>query len=128
RFIDDDGNFSAFYKPSSIALRGKAGDKLAAILTNRWSTPSVQAVDVAVTEAPLASPVRTPIVGLDLLVSDLTRSKQFYASTLGLPLLWESASEAKFDIGQLILTLRLEPTNMLVQFLRKSGRLLGDWV
>jgi len=127
RFVDDDGNFNTFYKPSAVALRGVAGQKLMAILDwNRSNGSGLR--HAAFEQEPVAPPVRTPMVGIDLLVSDLHRSRRFYGETLGLTPLEETDTEAKFSLGQVILTLRREPTNMLVQLLRKSGRLLGDWV
>ena len=61
-------------------------------------------------------------------MSDLATSCRFYGETLGLTPLERSDTTAKFDMGQVILTLHREPTNMLVRLLRNSGRLMGDWV
>jgi catechol 2,3-dioxygenase-like lactoylglutathione lyase family enzyme len=127
RFVDDDGNFNTFYKPSAAALRGDAGNKLASIL--RWNWAQRSGIRNAAIGPEIRPPqVHSPVVGIDLLVSDLQRSRRFYGETLGLTPLEVSDSEVKFDLGRVILTLRREPTNMLVQLLRKSGRLLGDWV
>lgn len=126
RFVDDDGNFNSFYDPSSAALRSGAGVKLASILD--WNRQTSGIRTVAATQEPRQPSVRAPMVGIDLLVSDLQRSRRFYGETLGFKPLEETDTEAKFDLGRVILTLRREPTNMLVQLLRKSGRLLGDWI
>lgn len=125
-FLDDDGNFSCFYKPSSAALSGIDGAKLNALLRNRRAAEST---DVKFDEERKTGPqkIPNPVVGIELLVSDLSKSKKFYADVLGLQLLSSGTNEAKFDVGPVILTLRLEPTSMLVQFLKKTGRLMGDW-
>jgi catechol 2,3-dioxygenase-like lactoylglutathione lyase family enzyme len=130
RFVDDDGNFSCFYRPSRSALLDHpAGEKLSSILKNRWPRKGARLVD-AVFEGDSRedAALRNPVVGFDLLVTDLAKSKRYYTDVLGFKLLDSSDQEAKLDVGDLVLTLRVEPTNMLVQFLRKSGRLLGDWI
>jgi predicted enzyme related to lactoylglutathione lyase len=128
RFVDDDGNFSCFYRPSRTALSSRSGEKLRELLESRRS-PGPHLEDAALTDKPASdASLPNPVVGFELLVSDLARSKKYYSEVLGCTLLESSSEEAKFDTGGIILTLRVEPTNMLVQFLRKSGRLLGDWI
>jgi len=130
RFLDDDGNTYCFYKPSGSALlEHPAGEKLGSILKSRWPSTGARLVDAAFDgDSRAAATVPNPVIGHELLVTDLGKSKRYYTDVLGLRLLESSAQEAKFDAGAMILTLRLEPTNMLVAFLRKSGRLLGDWI
>jgi predicted enzyme related to lactoylglutathione lyase len=128
RFVDDDGNFSCFYRPSRTAMSSRSGEKLREILERRPGQ-GAHVVDTAFESKPGSEEaVPNPVIGFELLVSDLARSKKYYNEILGCTLLESSGEEAKFDVGGIILTLRVEPTNMLVQFLRKSGRLLGDWV
>ena len=125
-FLDEDGNYSSFYRPSNLAMEGRAGAKLSSLLRRRWSESVV--ADAGLNDkSRAAAPVPNPIIGVELLVSDLAKSKDFYAGVLGLEVLESNAGEVRFDAGPLILTLRAEPSNMLVQFLRRTGRLLGDW-
>jgi len=130
RFVDDDGNFSCFYRPSrSALLQRPSGTKLSSLLKSRWPASGARLVEVTFEgDAEDDAIVHNPVIGFDLLVSDLPKSQKYYTEVLGFRLLENSAEEAKFDVGGLILTLRVEPTSMLVQFLRKSGRLLGDWI
>ncbi|HYY59221.1 MAG TPA: VOC family protein [Pyrinomonadaceae bacterium] len=118
-FLDDDGNFSSFSRPSAYAQGEKVGSKLLSILSNHW--PTLRA------NSPTAN-IPNPLIGIDLLVSDVAASKKFYSEVLGLEALHTGATEAKFDIGTMILSLKLEPSSRLVSFLNKTGRLLGDWV
>ncbi len=124
-FLDEDGNFSILYRPSQAALIGKAGDKLNAILSD-GSGPGLTQVSFQDDRRALPKP-SDPLVAVELLVSDLSISKEFYKDVLGLRLLESGKDEARFDVGNLILTLRAEPTSGLVRFLAKSGRLMGDW-
>ena len=127
-FLDEDGNYNCFQRPSQAALTGDAGAKLNSILRNRWA-PGAEMTTVADDKrVKLDKTMDNPMVGVDLMVSDVPGASKFYREVLGLHQLSGDASEAKFDIGNLVLTLRLEPSNSLVSFLRRSGRLLGDWV
>jgi predicted enzyme related to lactoylglutathione lyase len=127
RFVDDDGNFSCFYRPSRTALSSRSGEKLREILESGQGR-GARVMDTALDSQPSFEAVPNPVIGFELLVSDLAQSKKYYHEVLGCTLLESSSEESKFDVGGIMLTLRVEPTNMLVQFLRKSGRLLGDWV
>jgi predicted enzyme related to lactoylglutathione lyase len=129
RFLDDDGNTYCFYKPSRKALlEYPSSEKLGSLLKNRWPSTGAQLVDVAFDGDRKAGGISNPVIGHELLVTDLPQSTRYYSNVLGLKLLEGSAVESKFDAGTMMLTLRQEPTNMLVAFLRKSGRLLGDWL
>jgi len=107
-FIDPDGNYYRFHAPSEVALR---------------ATPKPTTVGFAGAEGS-----GHQLLGIDLLVSDLYKSSQFYSEVLGLQRIPAEAGVVKFDMGTMILTLRREPTAMLVAFLKKSGRLAGDWI
>ena len=124
-FIDDDGNYSSFYRPYTFAFEGKAGEKLAALLKNRERHTIIPASlerDVKRQDIP------NPVIGFDLMVSDLAKSRKFYADVLGLTPLSSGPNEAKLDSGSIILSLKSEPSNMLVKFLKRTGRLRADWI
>jgi predicted enzyme related to lactoylglutathione lyase len=131
RFLDDDGNTYCFYEPSNRALlEYPSSEKLASLVKHRRPSTGARLVDVAFAgdQKKKNGGLSNPVIGHELLVTDLPRSTKYYSEVLGLKLLESSAQESKFDAGTMLLTLRLEPTNMLVAFLRKSGRLLGDWL
>jgi predicted enzyme related to lactoylglutathione lyase len=125
-FMDDDGNYSAFYHPYTFAYKGKAGEKLAALMRNR-TKPAI--VPASLDNKRVQHPnIPNPVVSFELMVSDLAKSRKFYADVLGLEPLSTGSHEAKFDSGSLILTLKSEPSNMLVRFLKRTGRLRADWI
>lgn len=126
-FLDEDGNYTCFQRPSQTALNGEAGAKLHSILRNRWAHQR-EIMTVADEQGAGAKKIENPMVGINLMVADVAASSKFYGEVLGLRQLASGPNEAKFDVGNLILTLTLEPSNSLVSFLRRSGRLLGDWV
>jgi len=127
-FLDEDGNYCVFQRPAQAALTGDAGTKLHSILRSRWA-PGVDMTTVGDDKrVKLDKTMDNPMIGIDLMVSDVPGASRFYKDVLGLRQLSNGPSEAKFDIGNLVLTLRLEPSNSLVSFLRRSGRLLGDWI
>jgi catechol 2,3-dioxygenase-like lactoylglutathione lyase family enzyme len=128
-FLDEDGNYSCFQRLSQAALTGDAGTKLHQILRNRWDPPGAQITTVADDKRiKMDKTMDNPMIGIDLMVSDIQAARRFYKDVLGLRPLDSSTGETKFDVGNLVLTLRLEPSNSLVSFLRRSGRLLGDWI
>jgi len=128
-FLDEDGNYCCFQRLSQAALMGDAGVKLHHILRNRWAPPDPLITTVADDKRiKMDKTMDNPMIGIDLMVSDLQVAGRFYKDVLGLRPLDSSTGEMKFDIGNLVLTLRLEPSNSLVSFLRRSGRLLGDWI
>jgi predicted enzyme related to lactoylglutathione lyase len=125
-FMDDDGNYSAFYHPYTFAFKGKAGEKLAALMRSR-TAPAI--VPASLDNKRVQHPnIPNPVISFELMVSDLAKSKKFYADVLGLEPLSDGPNEAKFDSGSLILTLKSEPSNMLVRFLKRTGRLRADWI
>jgi len=127
-FLDEDGNYNCFLRPSQAALSGGAGAKLNSILRNRWAPGAALTTVADDKRMKLDKTMDNPLVGVDLLVSDVPGASRFYKNVLGLKQLSDGPNEAKFDVGNLVVTLRLEPSNSLVSFLRRSGRLLGDWV
>lgn len=124
-FIDDDGNYSAFYHPYSFAFEGKAGEKLSALLKSRERHMVIPA---SLESNAKRRDIPNPIIGFDLMVSDVAKSRKFYADVLGLTPLSGGPNEAKIDTGSIILTLKSEPSNMLVKFLKRTGRLRADWI
>jgi predicted enzyme related to lactoylglutathione lyase len=130
RFLDADGNTFCFYEPSRRALAEyPSSEKLSSLLQHRMPGAGARLVDASFDHNQKKEEhLPNPVIGHELLVTDLSRSTKYYSEVLGLKLLETSAHEARFDAGTMMLTLRLEPTNMLVSFLRKSGRLLGDWL
>ncbi len=117
-FMDQDGHHSSFAAPSGHD-RTHTGRRLQQIADR-----CAAANDAMDTQMPR---VETPVGALELLVSDLPRATAFYRDALGLRLLSNSTRESQFDLGTIVLTLRPEPTGMMVQFLHKTGRLRGDW-
>ncbi|HYY59219.1 MAG TPA: VOC family protein [Pyrinomonadaceae bacterium] len=115
-FVDDDGNFTAFYRPSSPAFNGKAGMKLNALLAQQSRQGGRGA----------RARTRNQIVAHNLLVSDLKRSREFYQQVLGLRTLQATKYELKFDVGTLILSIKQESAVGLVGSLKRAERLLGD--
>lgn len=105
-FLDGDGNQSGFFDPSRLAGGGPERRKLQEIRSRGAGAP---------------------VGALELLVSDLPRATEFYSETLGLRVLSKSGGETTLDLGTILLVLRPEPTGMLVDLLRRTGRLLGDW-
>jgi len=127
-FLDEDGNYCCFQRLSQAALTGDAGAKLHLILRNRWA-PDAPIITVGDDQrVKMDKTMDNPMIGVDLMVSDIQAASRFYKDVLGLRPLNSGTGEAKFDVGNLVLTLRLEPSNSLVSFLRRSGRLLGDWI
>lgn len=114
-FVDDDGNYTAYYRPQLDALTVKVGAKLDSLLT-----------DGAGAGRRGSAKVRNRFVGCHLLASDLQASQKFYKEVLGLRVLQSRKDEVKFDAGSMILTLRPEPVLGLLRGLRRGGRLSGD--
>jgi catechol 2,3-dioxygenase-like lactoylglutathione lyase family enzyme len=108
-FLDDDGNQSSLFAASRLAGNRPERQKLQEILTKTNGG------------------VEAPVGALELLVSDLPRSTEFYAQTLGLRTVSRSDDEIALDLGTILLTLRPEPTGRLVELLNRTGRLLSDW-
>lgn len=125
-FIDNDGNYSAFHHPYTFGLKGKAGEKLTALLKAR-TEPTILPASFE-NKRPASASIPNPVIGFDIMVTDMAKSKKFYAEVLGLEPLSNGPNEAKFDTGSIILTLKSEPSNMLVKFLKRTGRLRADWI
>lgn len=107
-FLDDDGNQSSLFEASRLGGNRPERQKLQEILAQ-------------------ADGVAAPVGALELLVSDLPRSTEFYARTLGLRTVSRSDDETTLDLGTILLTLRPEPTGRLVELLHGTGRLQSDW-
>jgi catechol 2,3-dioxygenase-like lactoylglutathione lyase family enzyme len=115
-FVDDDGNYTAYYRPQLDGLPIKVSTKLNRLLTERGRTAGRRGT----------TRVQNSLVGCNLLVSDLQASLKFYKETLGLRVLCARRDEVKLDAGTLILTLRPEPVIGLLKSLRRYQRLSGD--
>lgn len=112
-FVDDDGNFSSFFRLGRVAANNKVGARLKTF-AKRNETARTK--------------IAGHLVGYSLLVSDLGASTKFYKDVLGLKLLKSKKTEAIFDVGTMLLSLKAEPAMGLVSSLSKAGRLLGDWL
>jgi predicted enzyme related to lactoylglutathione lyase len=117
-FVDQDGNFSGFFRPGKSALTGDTGLRLKSLMTRLPRGGAKRR----------ASKTSSQFVGFNILVSDLKRSQKYYKEVLGLKSLKAGKGEAKFDLGTMILSIRQEPAIGLVQSLARTGRLLGDWI
>lgn len=117
-FVDEDGNFSGFFRPGKAALTGTAGSRLKSLMTRLPQGGAKGRV----------SKTSSQFIGFNILVSDVKRSQKFYKEVLGLRSLKADKGEAKFDLGTMILSIRREPAIGLVQSLARTGRLLGDWI
>jgi catechol 2,3-dioxygenase-like lactoylglutathione lyase family enzyme len=115
-FVDDDGNYTAYYRPQLDGLPVKVSAKLNGLLTDRGGSAARRG----------ATGVQNPLVGCNLLASDLQASLRFYKEALGLRVLCARKDEVKLDAGTLILTLRPEPVFGLLRSLRRCQRLSGD--
>jgi predicted enzyme related to lactoylglutathione lyase len=122
-FVDQDGNESCFCRPSPQTLSQPEGRKLREVMDDcsaasksrpGYTTPGMPRVDV-------------PVGALELMVSDLARSTTFYSEALGLKVLASADDETHLNLGTIVLTLRPERSGMLLEFLNRTGRLLGDW-
>lgn len=115
-FVDDDGNYTAYYRPQLEALTAKVGAKLTGLLDDGGNGVKGRG----------RAKVRNRFVGCNLLASDLRASQKFYKDVLGLRVLQSRKGEVKFDAGTLILSLRPEPVLGLLRSLRRGQRLSGD--
>lgn len=116
-FVDEDGNYTSFTRPAGEALKGRAGARLKA-LTARGGGAGAESAEPDISNR---------FLGYSLTVSNLKESQKFYKDVLGLKQLKSGRSEATFDVGTAILTLKQETTLGLLRSLNRSGRLLGDW-
>jgi catechol 2,3-dioxygenase-like lactoylglutathione lyase family enzyme len=103
-FVDDVGNTTRYLELSAAAAGGELGQR-----------------------ARRASGFH-PVVGYELLVSDLDASRRFYEGTLGLRVDSASQDTVVLDTGNLFLTLKREPSVGLVRTIRRAGKLGDDMV
>lgn len=103
-FFDGSGNQLAFERAGSSRLRGTAGGKIEGVRARGGA----------------------PIVGVELTVSDLRRSRQFYERILELRPLELTETGVSYEVGTMLLRLQPEPIAGLVGLVSKSGRLAAD--
>lgn len=118
-FVDQDGNFSGVVRPGGAGVPARVGTKLRKLLSQNVTNGKRGA---------RSAKKRGRLVGYELLVSNLKASQKFYATTLGLRSLGGSRTHAQFDLGTMVLTIRLEPALGLVRSLQRGNRLEGDWL
>jgi predicted enzyme related to lactoylglutathione lyase len=110
-FVDEVGNTTRYLKLSNSAASGAMGTRLRALR-----------------EAGLNGNGVHPAIGYELLVSDLEASRRFYGSALGLHANSIAEDAVVFDTGNLLLTLKREPSVGLVRTLRRARKLGDDLV
>lgn len=111
-FVDEVGNTTRYLRPAE----GRSGEPI---------TRRVRALDAAGFK-PNGS--FHPVVGYELLASDLETSREFYEDVLRLRAERSGDDEVIFDTGNLPLILRREPTAGLVTMVRGTGKLKDDLV
>lgn len=116
-FVDQDGNFSGIFRPGA-GLRRSVASKFRTLLKQKGSGG----------RGAKRGKSRGSVVGFELLVSDLKASQQFYKNVLGLRSLGAGRDHVQFDLGSLVLTIKVEPALGLVQSLQRFKRLEGDWL
>ncbi|HSK70546.1 MAG TPA: VOC family protein [Pyrinomonadaceae bacterium] len=114
-FLDDSGNFYSFVKPTVSAWQGKAKEKLGVMMKTS-------------NELAKKDPKSSAVLSIDLVVSNLANSNEFYSKTLGLSVLSKTKDSIRFDLGTIILTLRQETSIGLVKRLAQTGRFSNDWI
>lgn len=118
-FVDQDGNFSGLFRPGG-GLAPRVGTKFRTLLRQDLSTRGGAKAKAAKS--------RGRLVSYELLVSDVSVARSFYKDTLGLKLLSGNRSELQFDLGSIVLTIKIEPALGLVHSLQRGKRLEGDWL
>lgn len=109
-FVDEVGNITRFLKPSQSGARGLIGQRLTALAKGGLGP----------------SGSFHPVVGYELLSSDLDASREFYQETLRLQVESVGDDELVIATGKLLLTIRREPTAGLVNMVRETGKLKDD--
>ena len=113
--LDNDGNLFSYYNPSQSVLSSTSGERIRGI-KKKFSAQGRQS----------SNQTTSPVVSISLMASNFERSTRFYRDTLGLRTLGPRGSEARFDVGSLVLAIKPEPATGLVNLLNRSGRLRGD--
>jgi predicted enzyme related to lactoylglutathione lyase len=111
-FVDDVGNTTRYVRLSKAAAANGIGRRLKSLR-----------------DAGLpASGTFHPVIGYELLVSDASASREFYGDVLGLRADSTAADEDSmaFDTGNVLLTLRSEPSAGLVRTIERAGKLADD--
>jgi catechol 2,3-dioxygenase-like lactoylglutathione lyase family enzyme len=109
QFFDATGNLTTLVSPPDGSATDAVGERLGEIVALRGIGP---------TASGHATHLAT-VVGMTHVVASLGRSLAFYRDALGLKVLRSSRQEVKFDLGNLILTVRSEPQLGLVAAVRK---------
>lgn len=109
-FVDSAGNTTRYLRLSNDAAKSGLGPRLKSLQDSGQRDAS------------------SPVVGYELLVSDLPASRRFYTDVLGLTVAAEGPDSVAFDAGNLLLTLRMEPAAGMVSAIKMTGKLGDDLV
>ncbi len=110
-FYDPDGHCYSLYQPSDMAMKWPSAQKIRTVLHSQpvgvRGNEKIRNADQE--RAPGEGLSETKLIYLFLFISDVDKSRKFYAETLGLPILEEApyAGVVKYDAGGLILATHL---------------------
>jgi hypothetical protein len=109
-FFDANGNLTTFSQPA--AGTGAVNDKLRTLLENRGMKMGA-----------IKSNKPAALIGVSFQVSDFSKSLEFYRVVIGAKTLTKGKRDAKFDLGPIILTIKVEQHVGMVKFLRQQDLL-----
>jgi catechol 2,3-dioxygenase-like lactoylglutathione lyase family enzyme len=109
-FVDGAGNITRYLRLSDDAGQSGLGPRLKSLQDSGQQKAS------------------SPVVGYELLVSDLAASRLFYADVLGLTIVATGPDSVVFDTGNLLLTLKRETSSGMVSAIKETGKLGDDLV